>query len=92
MVDEVKGATWELELVPTGMFVRRVVTLGEPQATRLIVNVEPTKGKVAFTITGSGPSLAEPADMLLLLEQVIAEARTVYDGSEQPIERGENDG
>jgi len=92
VVAEVQGASWELELVPVGMFVRRVVTLGDPAATRVILDIEPKSGKVAFKISGSGPSMAKPQDMLLLLEQVLSEASAVYDGTEEPIERGENDG
>lgn len=87
MVSEVKGASWALELIPTGMFVRRVVTLGEAASTSVIVSIQPASGKVEFKVTGSGPSLAEPQDMLLLLEQVVAEARAAYDGSEVVEER-----
>lgn len=92
MVGEVKGAAWELQLVPLGMHVRRVVTLGEPAATRVIVDIQPSEGKVQFKVSGSGASLARPQDLLLLLEQVVEEARSVYDGSEEAIERGETDG
>ena len=86
---EVKGATWELELVPIGMSVRKVVDLGEPTAARVIVDIQPSKGKVAFTISGSGPSMAKPQELIDLLQQVVEEARTVYDGSEEAVERGE---